>query len=111
MQQTTRPMYCPRCKSEYREGFTDCADCHVALVDALPATVPDDAPAAGDLVEILSTADPGLIALVKSILDAEEIPYLAHGEHFSGMHATIPVRFLVSHEDASTARDLLKDLL
>jgi hypothetical protein len=29
-----------------------------------------------DLVEVLSIADPGQIALVKSILEAEEIPYL-----------------------------------
>jgi hypothetical protein len=26
-------MYCPQCKSEYRVGFTQCSDCHVALVD------------------------------------------------------------------------------
>jgi len=104
-------MYCPQCKSEYREGVTDCVDCRVPLVDALPATIPDDQLVAEGLAEVLSTADPGLIALVKSILDAEEIPYLAHGEHFSGMHATIPVRFLVSHEDVATVRELLKDLL
>jgi hypothetical protein len=29
-------MYCPKCKAEYREGFTRCADCEVELVDALP---------------------------------------------------------------------------
>lgn len=28
--------WCPQCKSEYREGFTVCADCHVELVDELP---------------------------------------------------------------------------
>lgn len=27
-------MFCPLCKSEYREGFTRCADCDVDLVDA-----------------------------------------------------------------------------
>jgi hypothetical protein len=29
-------MYCPVCKAEYREGFTECADCHVMLVLRLP---------------------------------------------------------------------------
>jgi tetratricopeptide (TPR) repeat protein len=29
--------YCPKCRAEYREGFTECADCRVPLVDALPA--------------------------------------------------------------------------
>src|SRR5487761_251149 len=35
-------MFCPLCKSEYRLGFTHCADCDVDLVDAL-----DVAPAGG----------------------------------------------------------------
>ena len=28
--------WCPKCKAEYREGFTECAACHVPLVDTLP---------------------------------------------------------------------------
>ena len=27
-------MYCTLCTAEYREGFTECADCHVSLVPA-----------------------------------------------------------------------------
>ena len=27
--------WCPKCKNEYREGFTVCAECKVALVDSL----------------------------------------------------------------------------
>lgn len=30
-------MICPQCASEYREGFTVCADCQVALIPALPS--------------------------------------------------------------------------
>jgi len=30
-----RPMYCPKCKAEYRPGFTRCSDCDVDLVEAL----------------------------------------------------------------------------
>jgi hypothetical protein len=30
-------MICPNCKSEYRPGFTSCSDCHVGLVEKLPA--------------------------------------------------------------------------
>jgi membrane protease YdiL (CAAX protease family) len=29
-------MYCPSCKSEFREGFTWCPDCETGLVEALP---------------------------------------------------------------------------
>ena len=28
--------WCPKCKAEYREGFTACSTCHVPLVDTLP---------------------------------------------------------------------------
>lgn len=31
-------MYCPRCRDEYREGFTWCHDCNVALVASPPST-------------------------------------------------------------------------
>ena len=28
-------MFCPLCKAEYRQGFTQCSDCHIALVATL----------------------------------------------------------------------------
>lgn len=35
-------MYCPICRSEYREGFKRCSDCDTNLVDDLPlAPVPE----------------------------------------------------------------------
>lgn len=30
-------MFCPECKTEYREGFTECADCGVSLIDGASA--------------------------------------------------------------------------
>lgn len=33
-------MYCPSCRGEYREGFSRCQDCDVALVESLPAEPP-----------------------------------------------------------------------
>jgi hypothetical protein len=29
-------MFCPNCKAEYREGFFECADCNIQLVEKLP---------------------------------------------------------------------------
>lgn len=30
-------MFCPLCQAEYRDGVTECSDCHVALVSSLGA--------------------------------------------------------------------------
>jgi hypothetical protein len=35
-------MYCPKCRVEYRAGFTECSDCRVRLVAELPP--PAEAP-------------------------------------------------------------------
>jgi hypothetical protein len=34
---TSRAMYCPKCRAEYRVGFTRCSDCCIDLVNELPA--------------------------------------------------------------------------
>ncbi|MGH9702904.1 MAG: hypothetical protein ACRD4K_05980 [Candidatus Acidiferrales bacterium] len=37
-----KKMFCPLCNAEYREGFTRCNDCEVALVDRLDLPGSDD---------------------------------------------------------------------
>jgi len=100
-------MYCPKCRSEYREGFTKCADCDVPLINELP---PEPKSEFLDLEEVLSTADPGQIALAKSLLDRENIRYVVQGEHFSAMQPSIPVRFLVPRGELKKAKVLLKNI-
>lgn len=100
-------MYCPVCRGEYRPGFYRCKDCDVTLVEKLP---PQDEPAFDELVEVLSTADVGQIAVIKSILEAQEIPYVAQGENFNSAR-NIAVRFLVPTSCFEEARNLLIDFL
>ena len=100
-------MFCPNCRSEYRPGFTRCNGCDVALVDELAA---EAQPEFVELVEVLSIADAGQIPLIKSILEAEEIPYLAQGENFN-LARNIPVRFLVPREYLEEAKDVLSEFL
>ena len=61
-------MFCPKCKSEYREGFYKCTDCGVDLVSKPP---PEPAGDFGDeeFVEVFSTYQQGDIAFIKSVLD------------------------------------------
>src|SRR5256885_673212 len=40
-------MYCPRCKAEYRQGFTRCSDCDVDLVNEPPASASGPVEASG----------------------------------------------------------------
>jgi len=65
------------------------------------------------MVEILTTFDPGELAVAKSILDGENIPYLAQGEEFSIVRGggTLSVRMLVPEEAAERAKELIKELI
>ena len=101
-------MFCPKCEAEFREGFSTCSDCDVALVAKLPKE-PD--PEYIEYEEILGTYNPGDIALIKSMLDSEHIVYYFLGEHFTYMRPLAdPARLMVSKDDAEKAKDILKDL-
>jgi SAM-dependent methyltransferase len=63
------------------------------------------------LKELVSTSNMADIALIKSLLDSEGIPYLAQGEGFHAVRPLIePVRFLVAEEDLERARPLIEDI-
>jgi hypothetical protein len=65
-------MICPACKTEYRPGFEQCADCKVPLVE----TLPQPAPPAADYAEArpeavrweLNRTDSRNIAFIKGAL-------------------------------------------
>ena len=71
-------------------------------------------------VAVLETADQGLIALAKSLLEEADIPYFAKGEGVQDLFGvgrigafnivTGPIQLLVPADDADSARELLKDL-
>jgi hypothetical protein len=117
-------MMCPRCRSEYRDGFTTCADCGGDLVVANP-DAPEASPAPahvdGALVPVFESGDPSLILLAKSALESAGIEFWTRGEGNDdpfglGMFParmsmiTGPVIFEVRQADATTAAGLLADL-
>ena len=101
-------MFCPKCRAEYREGFSTCADCNVDLVDDLPP-LDEDTPEYVHFVEILATYNPADVAFLKSLLESEGIQYFFNGEHFMYMRPLAdPVRLMVRQDQAEDAIGLVK---
>ena len=113
-------MYCPQCGSEYRDGFTACADCGVALVDAPP---PDETGEELDeeWITVLETGDPVHLALAHSLLDTEGITARFPGEALQNLFgvgtmgagfniAVGPAAIQVPAHEAEQARELLAGL-
>lgn len=102
-------MYCPECRTEYREGFTECADCHVTLVDVLPDEETEHEED-GRFVNLLETDSPTDIALVRSLLDSGDIEYYVEGEIMKTVQPYAqPAILYVAEEDVERAREILKD--
>lgn len=100
-------MLCSRCGRENPEGAETCLDCGAILV---PEPTSDDL----DLVPVLVTNDASVLAIAKSLLDAEGVECQVGGE--SGQEtlglgplpgATGPMRLLVARKDEEAARGLL----
>jgi Putative prokaryotic signal transducing protein len=101
-------MFCPRCRSEYRPGVRHCTHCGTDLV---PELRPEPRPEYVSFEQILSTFNPADIAVIKSILDAEEIVYYFLGEHFNYVRPWgDPARLMIRQDQAETARSILADL-
>ena len=101
-------MFCPNCKAEYVQGFTQCADCHIALVAEL--STEEESSFSTSYIEwvpLITTNYQGDIALVKSILESESISYWVQGE-FRGF--STGAVFHVDKNRLQDARELLQDL-
>ena len=71
-------MFCPLCQSEYREGFSECAECHVQLV-----TSREEAQASS--VRLWKGSRQSLLDKILGALDAQSIP-----AHFKEIVNTSP---------------------
>jgi hypothetical protein len=99
-------MFCPECRYEYELGITKCPECGIPLVLELPPEVETEYV---ELVTVLTTADAGVIAMAKSILDDAGIDSYAKGEKTREMFAAGFVQIQVHPENAAEARILLED--
>jgi hypothetical protein len=108
-------MHCPRCLTEYRDGFSECADCRVPLADGPPpAAQPPEHEV--NLVTVLETSDPFLMNLAKATLEDAGIEYVVAGDDagerlLTGMPVGAqPLQFQVEAASAAKAREALAPL-
>lgn len=63
------------------------------------------------MIEVFSTYNPGEIAVIKSVLDAQDIRYFFQGENINLLIAAgARPRLLVDEKDARLVRDILREL-
>ncbi len=101
-------MFCLQCLTEYRPGFTRCADCGVDLVERLPEepeAVMDDGL---NLVPVLQTRDRTDVPSIRMVLDLEGIDYVLQGELLSSLRD--PIVLLVREDQAERVKVLLKGI-
>jgi hypothetical protein len=103
-------MFCPKCKSEYRDGFYKCADCGSDLV-AESISEPSDDGNGEEFIEVFSTYHQGDISFIKSILDGEGITYFFQGESSIMLIAAgAYARLMVKADEAPRVKEILQDL-
>jgi catechol 2,3-dioxygenase-like lactoylglutathione lyase family enzyme len=67
-------VFCPECEAEYREGFTECSDCGVALVATLEPRRAEEI--VEGLTPVMETKDGEELALVVDRLEKAGVPYV-----------------------------------
>lgn len=101
-------MFCPVCRTEYREGVSECTDCDVALVDNLP---PDRKLEFREFVQLMVVFDEAHIPLIKSVFDGEGLDYYFHGES-SHLLAPLPLstRLMIRQDQVDDGKRILEEL-
>ena len=96
-------MFCPQCRTQYKEGFYTCKRCGVSLVSELP---PGSAPGSLEFEKVLVFLGPGDVAMIKSLLDSEGLAYYIKGDSPESDDRVLMVR----RDQADEAREILKGL-
>lgn len=99
-------MFCPKCRSEYREGFVTCADCGATLVSELP---PEDEPPKTEYVSVYSTTLPVEIAVLESALRSEGLDFyfdIANNPRALSFSSSV---LWVRRDQAARAREIVEE--
>jgi hypothetical protein len=101
-------MFCPKCGSEYVEGITECADCKVALKPEPPRQVHRTP---REFIEVLQTYNAGDIALIRSLLDNDDIEYIFQGDTVNSIYPLLlPATLIVRKDQVERVRELVQHM-
>jgi hypothetical protein len=98
-------MFCPNCRTEYKQGIVVCTDCGAKLVNELLPEADER-----ELITVLETGDLAVVALAKSMLENAGIEYVAKGELPMVQLAVGPVEIQVDKDNEAEALELLESL-
>ena len=78
--------WCPKCKCEYREGFSNCSDCECELVEVLESTKEEAIEENDTEAFLISVSDDFEAKLIESKLTAFDIPSLKKTSGVNGIY-------------------------
>lgn len=117
--------YCPKCRAEYRQGFTKCADCDVELVDELSNDIHEHenvlvthqwTPSMESETMLDTFTEPVEFMYVVSMLEEMEIPFLVRSEGgvtikgLPSMTSKIKRTIFVEEADIERAKEVVDSL-
>ena len=109
-------MFCPICGTEYRDGFSKCADCGSNLVDEPPPPEKDEK-SGKPLIALYSPNDELELSMIRGLLDADEIHYFVLNDYFGSMRVGPQIdlvnkkTILVAPEDHDRAKVVISNFL
>jgi hypothetical protein len=109
-------MYCPQCRTQYRDGFIECSDCKVPLLAGTAPAEPDRFDPNLDLAVVAETYDRIQLSMVKGLLEDAGIPFFLLGQITTLISDVDPflhkrVQVQVPRDREAEARELLETVL
>jgi hypothetical protein len=109
-------MFCPVCRAEYLPGPTECSDCRVPLVEALPekGTTPESEPDdSGASVKLWAGIDPRTFAAIRAALDKGHIAHddVTRESPLSSINSSEPMQIWIGKADGPAGQEILEGML